>query len=153
MTRKPLFWSAVATFVLWLGMFAFFHDKNILDARFSYPPQEALAFFYDQPADRIQALRLFSLVDLFLFIPAYGSLLFLLSSHCGRARLPIRLVATVALAADIMESSLIWVGLGGHGWNSIPTFVATATPVKWVGIIFASFLIAVSLFRGRFRRG
>lgn len=149
--RKPIFWSAAATFLVALLLLLSVGGRELLDTKFYYSPQDALAYFMTrEPNDRPMFERV-ALVDLFLFIPAYGSLLFFLGrTLAGYFRLACMVLMTVLATADVVETTLVWAGLREIGWESgwSTSLLSAATPIKWSALV-AWILVFLVGFRRR----
>jgi hypothetical protein len=145
---SPIFLSLYATIFVAAALLFLSDGLRLLDTRFYYPPQEALAFFYENPAS-VERLRWIALVDLLLFIPAYSSLLYQWSQRGSSFRLALLIALSVAIAADCTETILIWIGLGGHGWESgaLSSILSLATPLKWSALALWGALAIGQLFR------
>lgn len=136
--RKPLFWSALATITVGALLLLTAGGRELLDAKLYYLPQDALAYFMTRdPAER-PLLETIAFIDLFLFVPAYGSLLFLLTRRMKAPLLQTAgfVLTTVALTADAVETSLVWMGLREIGWESgrLTATLSVASPLKWAAL-------------------
>lgn len=106
----------------------------VLDARFHYSPYEALGYLYHLSPGDVQRLNWLYTLDVLGIIPIYTLLLFKLAAKLPDwPRLSLQALAGMTAGADLVETSLLWLGAHGLGWESgwITGTASVATTAKW----------------------
>jgi len=113
----------VSVLLMYLGA------NQILDTKLYYSHEEALGYFSALTSAQTENYKLIALLDLFVYIPAYTWLLFLV----GRRFLPDKylLLIFIPTVFDIVETSVIYLFISGI-LSGFPSWTGYVTSIKWI---------------------
>lgn len=106
--------------------------NNILDTKIYYTAADSTSYFANLTAAQKENYKHIALVDLFLYVPAYTALLYLISKRF----LPGKFVLFSFLPAvfDVTETGLIFLYLNDF-ISVFPGWTGVVTSLKWISSI------------------
>lgn len=118
--------------------------NHILDTKLFYTQEEAMAYFTNLGSSGTENYKLIALLDLFVYIPAYTWLLWLLAKKF----LPEKywLAAFVPALFDVIETTVIYLFLNGF-LKEFPAWNGYVTSIKWITGTLIALSIGANLFK------